>query len=141
MYKKLLIATTLFLLKTFAAYSQTMEAADTSRAPAEIAYTTANVNTKTVAQSIVTKFCLEISFNEMQKQKLRETVFSYMDEKAKIIPLVEVDQVQYRQKHISYFKTLTQKLSSFLSRQQLSSLYALKPHRSDLANSLHYFYY
>lgn len=138
---KILIVFTLFLLNTLAASGQTIAATDSSKPLPESSLALEGNNAKVLTQAIVSKFLLEVYFNDSQKQKLRETVSNYMDEKAKIIPLIETDNMQYRQKHLSYFKTLTQKLSSFLSRQQMTSLFALKPRQSDLANSLHYFYY
>lgn len=92
-------------------------------------------------EAIVSKLCAEIGIASDIKQKVSDIITAYMDEKVKIIPLLDSDKKAYAEKQASYFKTLKTKLSEVLIRTQLEKFMQLKPKPSETDNALYYLYY
>jgi hypothetical protein len=90
---------------------------------------------------VVSRFNSEMNLNAEQKQKLAEIIGRYLDEKAKILPLMEVNKNEYEEKQASYFKTLRVKLKDVLVRTQLQKFMLLKPKPAETDNNLYCVYY
>ena len=90
---------------------------------------------------VVTRFQSEMNLSADQKTKVTEIIGNYLDEKAKIIPLITENKTAYDDKQASYFKTLRVKLKDVLVRTQLQKFMALKPRPDETDSSLYYVYY
>jgi hypothetical protein len=123
---------------TLHAYAQTASATKPA-SPAEVS--TVENSTKTLAIVVVSRFNSEMNLNTEQKQKMSEIIGHYLDEKAKIIPLMNANKSEYDEKQASYFKTLRVKLKDVLVRAQLQKFMLLKPKPADTDSSLYYVYY
>ena len=98
-------------------------------------------NSKNLAVVVVSRFNSEMNLNAEQKQKVTEIISVYLDEKAKIAPLMSANKNDYVEKQASYFKTLRIKLKDVLVRTQLHKFMLLKPKPEEKESCLYYVYY
>lgn len=98
-------------------------------------------NAKNLNIVAISRLNSEMNLNAEQKLKFTEIINGYLDEKAKIIPLLSANKNEYVVKQASYFKTLRVKLKDVLVRTQLHKFMLLKPKPEETESSLYYVYY
>lgn len=93
------------------------------------------------ASAIVTKLSTEMNFSADQKARITEILNAFIEEKVKILPLLETDRTAYAEKQTSYFKMLKSKLSEVMMRSQMERFLQLKPKSTETDSALYYIFY
>lgn len=91
--------------------------------------------------AIISKLCTEMNFSADQKTRITEIINAFMEEKMKILPLLETDRTAYAEKQVSYFKILKSKLAEVMMRTQMERFMQLKPKVTETDNTLYYLFY
>ncbi|RFM28923.1 hypothetical protein DXN05_09150 [Deminuibacter soli] len=96
---------------------------------------------KLVTENIINKYAEQITLTGDQRSAFTEILAGYIEEKQKILPLLESNRIDYDAKQSSYFNTLRLKLSNILLKTQLKKFMQLKPRVADFESNLYYIYY
>lgn len=99
------------------------------------------IDSKLVTESAINKYEERLSLSTEQRSVFTEIISGFIEEKLKILPLMQSNRIDYDAKQASYFSTLRNKLANILLRPQLKKFMQLKPRSSEQESALYYIYY
>ncbi len=98
-------------------------------------------DSRLVTQNILNRYMAVMAFSEGQKESFTAIINGYIEEKAKLLPLLAENKLKYDSKQASYFKTLKLKLSGILKKSQWRKFMTLRPRPNERDSPLYYIYY
>ncbi len=97
---------------------------------------TSGFNVQSISKSVIGKLAPALALTSVQKPGVTSAITTFLEQKAKILPLQQTNASAYSSKFASLFSGLKTKLGGLISPAQLTTFMGLKPATNDPKNVL-----